>query len=62
MRLQTLGNMDIQWENHLRQVRGTHENRRGRVMCGAISTICLTADCSNWVRYEAICDKCKEEE
>ena len=32
MRLQTLGNMDIQWENHLRQVRGTHENRRGRMM------------------------------
>lgn len=28
-------------------------------MCGALSTICLTADCSNWVRYEALCIECR---
>lgn len=28
-------------------------------MCGAISTLCSTEGCDNWVRYEVICHKCK---
>lgn len=32
------------------------------IMCGAISTVCLNADCSNWVRYQALCSVCRGEQ
>lgn len=28
-------------------------------MCGAITTICATPNCKNYVRYETVCERCK---
>lgn len=31
-------------------------------MCGAISTVCITEDCSNMARYSVYCYECNKEE
>ena len=28
-------------------------------MCGAITTVCMIANCNNYVRYTAICESCQ---